>query len=126
MSILAVVLGCILVLVTVLLALSPGKTKPFPGADGMPLAGSVSEKIRVRRDALTSTAAPDRGVNRAHGTIKEIAYFGSFTVYHLQMASGRVLKISQSNVERQAGVQLTWGDAAWATWTDLSHVVLTQ
>jgi len=42
------------------------------------------------------------------------------------MASGRVLKISQSNVERQPGAPLTWGDPAWATWTDLSQVVLTQ
>jgi len=42
------------------------------------------------------------------------------------MASGRVLKISQSNAERQQGAQLTWGDSAWATWTDLSPVVLTQ
>jgi putrescine transport system ATP-binding protein len=41
------------------------------------------------------------------------------------MASGRILKISQSNAERQ-GAQLTWGDSAWATWTDLSPVVLTQ
>ena len=57
------------------------------------------------------------GVNRAHGTIKDMAYFGSFTVYHLQLASGRVLKVSQSNVERQPGAPLTWGDAAWASWT---------
>ena len=84
------------------------------------------EKIMLRRDALTSPATPGPGVNRAHGTIKEVAYFGSFTVYHLQMASGRVLKISQSNVERQPGAPLTWGDFAWATWTDLSQVVLTQ
>jgi len=97
------------------------------GTRGMPVTVELRpEKIRIRRDALTSTATPDSGVNRAHGKIKEVAYFGSFTVYHLQMASGRVLKISQSNAERQQGGQLTWGDSAWATWTDLSPVVLTQ
>ncbi len=84
------------------------------------------EKIQLRRDALSSAAAPAAGVNRAHGTIKEVAYFGSFTVYHLQMASGRLLKVSQSNVERQPGAPLTWGDSAWASWTDLAQVVLTQ
>jgi putrescine transport system ATP-binding protein len=97
------------------------------GTRGMPVTVALRpEKIRIRRDALTSPATPDVGVNRAHGTIKELAYFGSFTVYHLEMASGRILKVSQSNAERQQGAQLTWGDAAWATWTDLSPVVLTQ
>ena len=97
------------------------------GTRGMPVTVALRpEKIRIRRDALTSPATPGPGVNRAHGTIKEVAYFGSFTVYHLQMASGRVVKISQSNAERQQGTQLTWGDSAWATWTDNSPVVLTQ
>ena len=84
------------------------------------------EKIKLRRDALTSPATPESGVNRAHGRITEVAYFGSFTVYHLQMASGRVVKISQSNAERQPGAPLNRGDSAWASWTDLSQVVLTQ
>jgi putrescine transport system ATP-binding protein len=97
------------------------------GTRGMAVTVALRpEKIRLRRDALKSTAVPEPGVNRAHGTIKDLAYFGSFTVYHLQMASGRVLKISQSNVERQPGAPLTWGDSAWATWNDLSQVVLTQ
>ena len=53
-----------------------------------------------------------------------MAYFGDYTVYHLQLAGGRVLKVSQSNVERQPDRPLTWGDAAWASWSDLSQVVL--
>jgi putrescine transport system ATP-binding protein len=82
------------------------------GTRGMAVTVALRpEKIRLRRDALKSTAVPEAGVNRAHGTIKDLAYFGSFTVYHLQMASGRVLKISQSNVERQPGAPLTWGDS---------------
>jgi putrescine transport system ATP-binding protein len=97
------------------------------GTRGMPVTVALRpEKIKVRRDAPALSAEPDGGVNQAHGTIKEIAYFGSFTVYHLQLASGRVLKISQGNVERQPGLQLTWGDTAWASWTDLAQVVLTQ
>jgi putrescine transport system ATP-binding protein len=84
------------------------------------------EKITLRRDLPSLPAEANGGVNQALGTIKEIAYFGSFTVYHLQLKSGRVLKVSQSNVERQPGVRLTWGDAAWASWTDLAQVVLTQ
>ena len=97
------------------------------GTQGMAVTVALRpEKIRIRRDALTSPAAPETGVNRAHGTLRDVSYFGSFTVYHLQMASGRVLKISQSNVERQPGAPLQAGDQAWASWSDQSQVVLTQ
>ncbi len=84
------------------------------------------EKIRLTRaiDAGDEDAARD--VNAARGVVKEMAYFGSFTIYHLRLESGRVLKISQSNTEREAGAALTWDDAAAATWSDTSQVVLTR
>ena len=47
-----------------------------------------------------------------------MSYFGSFTVYHLALPSGAVLKVSQSNTERQRDGQLTWGDEAWAQLVD--------
>ena len=79
------------------------------------------EKIRIGRDPDAGAAA-----NTARGVVKDMAYFGSFTVYHLKLASGRVVKISQSNTEREAGSALTWDDAATATWSDTAQVVLTQ
>jgi len=97
------------------------------GTRGMAVTVALRpEKMRIRRDALTSMATPETGVNRAHGTVRDIAYFGSFTVYHLEMQSGRILKISQSNVERDPGSPLAEGDRAWASWSDRSQVVLTQ
>ena len=36
------------------------------------------------------------------------------------MQSGRILEISQSNVERQPGAPLGAGDQAWANWSDQS------
>jgi len=84
------------------------------------------EKIRVGAEP----PEPEPGVpagefNRVSGTVRDMAYFGSFTVYHLQLASGRVLKISQGNTERH-GASLTWDDKAWASWSSLAQVVLTQ
>ena len=80
------------------------------------------EKIRVVRGADTA----DAGVNAVPGVVKDMAYFGSFTVYHLRIASGRVVRISQGNTEREAGPALTWDDAATATWSDTAQVVLTR
>lgn len=43
----SILAGCLLILVTVLLAWSPGKPKPFLDANGSPLSGSISEKVFV-------------------------------------------------------------------------------
>ena len=78
------------------------------------------EKIQVSRDK------PADEFNTAHGTIQELSYFGSFTVYHVQLPSGLRLKISQANTARHNDDALTWGDAVWAHWSRSAHVVLTQ
>lgn len=44
---LSVILACFLILAGALLACGPGKPAPFRDANGRPLAGSLSEKIRV-------------------------------------------------------------------------------
>ena len=53
---------------------------------------------------------PAAEFNRVRGTVKDMAYFGSYTVYHLLLASGAVLKISASNSERHRDQALSWGD----------------
>jgi len=85
------------------------------------------EKIRIGRDAPAAGADdPGEAFNRVRGRVRDMAYFGSYTVYHLALASGAVLKVSQSNTERERSGQLTSGDEAWASWSTLSPVVLTS
>ena len=97
------------------------------GTEGMSVSVAVRpEKIRIAREApAPADGEPGTEFNRVRGTVKDMAYFGSFTVYHLLLASGLVLKISASNTERHRDDQLTWGDEAWATWSPTSQVVLT-
>jgi putrescine transport system ATP-binding protein len=97
------------------------------GTEGMSVSVAVRpEKIRIAREAAAPVEGePGAEFNRVRGTVKDMAYFGSFTVYHLLLASGLVLKISASNTERHRDDQLTWGDEAWAMWSPTSQVVLT-
>jgi len=55
-----------------------------------------------------------------------MAYFGSYTVYRLQLASGALLKVSMANTQRHRDDAITWGDQVWAHWSDSAQVVLTQ
>jgi putrescine transport system ATP-binding protein len=85
------------------------------------------EKIRIGREPPPDKPGePPAPFNRVHGKVKDLAYFGSFTVYRLELDGGRILKVSQSNTERQTGGALTWNDEAWASWAPRSPVVLTQ
>ncbi len=97
------------------------------GTEGMGVSVALRpEKIRITRDAPAPLAGePEASFNRVRGSVKDMAYFGSFTVYHLALDSGLVLKISSSNTERHRADQLTWGDEAWASWSPTSQVVLT-
>ncbi len=97
------------------------------GSEGMAVTVALRpEKIRIGRQPLPpSDGEPTGGLNRVKGTIKDMSYFGSFTVYHLALASGQILKISESNTHRHRDDELTWGDTAWASWSPMAHVVLT-
>jgi putrescine transport system ATP-binding protein len=91
------------------------------GTEGM----AVTVALRPEKIGLTREQ-PAGEFNQVRGTVKEMAYFGSFTVFHLVLASGAMLKVSMANTQRHRDGALTWGDEVWAHWSDSAHVVLTQ
>ena len=91
------------------------------GTVGMAVSVAVRpEKIRL------VTAPPEGQVNQVKGTVRDRSYFGSFTVYNLDLGGGRRLKVSESNVTRHRADAPDEGQVAWATWPDTAQVVLTQ
>ncbi|WOB10798.1 ABC transporter ATP-binding protein [Piscinibacter gummiphilus] len=93
------------------------------GTVGMPVTVALRpEKIRL--DA-TPPAGPHGPHNQLQGTVKDMSYFGSFTVYHLLLANGKQLKVSESNTERHCDLPIARGDSVWAHWSPTAQVVLT-
>jgi putrescine transport system ATP-binding protein len=91
------------------------------GTVGMPVAVALRpEKIHL------SAEAPNEEFNFARGTIQELSYFGSFTVYRVKLGSGQMLAVSQANTARHREHNFTWGDTVWAHWSRQAQVVLTQ
>jgi putrescine transport system ATP-binding protein len=89
------------------------------------LGMAVTVALRPEKIHLSRTKPAD-DFNTVHGTIKEMSYFGSFTVYQIELASGARLKVSQVNTQRHRDDAYTWGDAVWMHWSRSSQVVLTQ
>jgi putrescine transport system ATP-binding protein len=90
------------------------------------LGMAVSVALRPEKISLSRSAPADAAHNAVQGTVKEMSYFGSFTVYHLALASGALLKVSAANTQRHRDDPLAWGDTAWASWSPSAHVVLTH
>ncbi len=96
------------------------------GVEGMSVSVAMRpEKLRLTRERPQDSAEWAAGHNQVRGTVKDMSYFGSFTVYHLQLPSGQVVRISESNTERHRDNPLTWNDTAWASWSPSAQVVLT-
>ncbi|WP_310385141.1 ABC transporter ATP-binding protein [Roseateles sp.] len=84
---------------------------------------AVGVALRPEKIRLTSEK-PEGEFNQVLAKVHELSYFGAFTVYHLQLPSGQMLKVSESNLARHRADPLTWDQQVWASWSPTAQVVL--
>ncbi|WP_337875259.1 ABC transporter ATP-binding protein [Elioraea sp.] len=80
------------------------------------------EKMRVRKAAEGERA----GTNRLVGTVRDIAYYGDFFMFVVDLAEGRSVRVSQPNLARVTELPITWGDRVAVDWPPLATVVLPE
>jgi putrescine transport system ATP-binding protein len=91
------------------------------GAIGMPLTVAVRpEKIYIAK------LRPEVSVNLFSGKVREIAYFGSYSSFVVEMADGRTVVITEPNGSRLENIDITWEDRVFFWWDEADPVVLTQ
>jgi putrescine transport system ATP-binding protein len=91
------------------------------GAPGMALAVAVRpEKINIAKNR------PDVQHNLFTGTVREIAYFGSYNTFIVAMPNGKTVKITEGNTARQDLSGITWNDAVFFWWSDSAAVTLSS
>ncbi|SEJ74945.1 putrescine transport system ATP-binding protein [Pseudomonas linyingensis] len=61
--------------------------------------------------------------NWSTGKVRDIAYLGGHSVYHVELPSGLVVQAFMANAERHVQ-RPTWGDPVYVSWIDDSGVVL--
>ncbi len=66
------------------------------------------------------------GFNCARGTIRDLAYLGSQTIYHVVLETGSVVKVTKANDARHDESRLTNGSAVHVWWWGSDLVVLTH
>ena len=91
------------------------------GAAGMSVAVAVRpENIQIAKKR------PQVHQNLFSGKVREIAYFGSYNTFIVEMPGGRTVKITKANTLRQGSGDITWEDPVFFWWDDSAPVVLTQ
>ena len=91
------------------------------GFEGQAVAYALRpEKIKIEKDE------PAQIRNKAHGVIEDIAYFGTHSVYHVRLKTGKKLLVNFMNAKRWASERFTWNDPVWLSWGDNAGVVLTS
>ncbi|EEG09024.1 ABC transporter ATP-binding protein [Pseudogulbenkiania ferrooxidans] len=93
------------------------------GPKGMQVWASIRPED-VRLDRGEFTPAP----NAARGKIEDIAYLGSYSIYHVRLPSGKVVKsVVPSSRWYEAGEEPpTWGESVNIRWRPDLPVVLTM
>ena len=86
------------------------------------------EKIEMHKRAEGSAAmkmedAPT-GANVVAGTIRDIVYLGSETIFEIELAGGRRVKTFRSNLTRYDQEDFTWDEPVWLAWHACSPAVL--
>jgi len=69
---------------------------------------------------------PEGPDNWTEAVVRDIAYMGDLSIYLLRLPSGKVVRVTQPNVVRQAYERITWDEKVYLHWDPTSPVVVTK
>ena len=91
------------------------------GTQGMACAVAIRpEKINISKNR------PAAVNNLFTATVREIAYFGSYNTFIVEVQGGTTVKILEANTSRYDSGEITWNDAVFFWFDETAPVVLTQ
>ncbi len=78
----------------------------------------VNVSVVVRPEKMMMSQHPFKAAhNTAHGIVKDIAYLGDVSVYHIQLSSGKMVMATQPNLVRLAERPVTWDSEVFLRWS---------
>ena len=94
-------------------------------AGSTPAAGSAAGfAIRPEKLKVTRAAPADATVNAAQGEIWDIGYLGDMTVFYVKLDSGKVVKASMLNAQREVEDPIAYDEKVWVSFGETAGVVL--
>ena len=100
---------------------------PLAGTSAHPFSEGQTCHLAIRPEKIAiSTGKPVDADNIVQGKVLDIAYLGNLSTYHVELASGTVIKAQTSNTRRISRRSFTWEDPVWLSWTATAGVMLAQ
>jgi putrescine transport system ATP-binding protein len=94
-------------------------------AGAVPPGAPVTVMVRPEKMTMGRDRPADE-TNAARGTVRDIAYLGDISIYHVRLDSGKVVEVAQTNLRHTAEHKISWEDTVWIGWHPANAVVLTQ
>ncbi|MCD7096867.1 polyamine ABC transporter ATP-binding protein [Stenotrophomonas sp. MMGLT7] len=91
--------------------------------DFVPEGTAVS--VAVRPEKIDVHEQRPQADNVAVGKVRDIAYLGDVSIYHVQTEAGAVIRVQETHVERSSEPHYDWDGTLWLSWPASSAVVLT-
>ncbi|MDI4655845.1 ABC transporter ATP-binding protein [Xanthobacter autotrophicus] len=106
---------------------SPVTRFPLVVAQGVDCKAGDKACIAIRPEKLRIALEPpaDQTENLFEGEIWDIGYLGDLSIYHVELACGQRIKVSQPNLSRMVARPISWDDKVWVTFAPHAGVVLT-
>jgi putrescine transport system ATP-binding protein len=92
-------------------------------ADPLPEGTAVS--VAVRPEKIDVHESRPQADNVAVGKVRDIAYLGDVSIYHVETETGAVIRVQETHVERSSEPHYDWGETLWLSWPASGAVVLT-
>ena len=94
---------------------------------GISSAPGVAVWVAIRPEKISmERTRPAGSENVAAGTVKEIAYMGDMSIYIVELATGKLMRVTLPNVVRRAEDRFTGDERVYLSWHASSPVVLTR
>ena len=93
---------------------------------GISSAPDATVWAAIRPEKINLSRAAAAGENVVKGVVKEIAYMGDMSIYLVQIAGGKSIRVTIPNVARHADDRITWEETVYLSWHAASPVVLTR
>ncbi|MFT5489334.1 MAG: putrescine transport system ATP-binding protein [Alphaproteobacteria bacterium] len=80
--------------------------------------------VMVRPEKIQTSRGPGGGQNELSGTVRDIAYLGDLSIYHVEVAGGLRIQVSMANRHHTDEPPLTWKDTIYLVWHPGDGMVL--
>lgn len=107
----------------VLTVRAPGIDAPLTAEGALTVGANAALMVRPEKIVM-SREAQAGALNVLKGKVVEIAYLGDVSIYHVRLASGATVLVTNANLRHAAEPAVTWEDEVVLSWHPGNAVVL--